>query len=100
MLANVNTVKQIVKAATNMSSGYYSYRRIWQDKNKKDATLRNVAFRFWDGNEATRVANVLSNALAGQGYTNKVTRTSTHDKQRDVFDRRIDSYYVRVTTLA
>lgn len=76
MLANVNTVKQFVKSVANMQAQSY-YRRIWQDKNKRDNTLRNVAFRFGDATEANKVAEQLTIMLFAAGYTNKVKRTSS-----------------------
>lgn len=99
MLANKATVKQIVKSMTDMRSDGWN-RRYWADKNKRDNTLRNLAFRFWNGDTAAKVADNLRVALFAQGYTNKVTLNFSGDKHKDYFDRRNDSYYVRVTTLA
>ena len=99
MLANVKTVKQIVNSLTNMQSDGYN-RRIWQDKNKRDNTLRNVGFRFFNGNEATKVAEQLKVALFASGYTNNVKLTNTYERKRDMWDRTYDSYYVRVIALA
>ena len=95
MLANVKTVKQIVNGLTNMQSDGYN-RRIWQDKNKRDNTLRNVGFRFFNGNEATKVAEQLKVALFASGYTNNVKLTNTYERKRDMWDRTADSYYVRI----
>lgn len=92
MLANVHTVKQIVKSAADMRSDGYN-RRIWQDRNKKDATLRNVAFRFFDSDEADKVAELLTVALFAAGYTNVVKRTS---KASDYYERTAGGEYVRV----
>ena len=99
MLANVKTVKQFVNGLTNMQSDGYN-RRIWQDKNKRDNTLRNLGFRFFNGNEAAKVAEQLTVALFTAGYTNKVKLTDTHRLKRDMWSRTYDSYYVRVIALA
>lgn len=95
MLANVKLVKQIVNSITDMSCKTYS-RRIWQDKNKKDNTLRNVAFRFWDETEAAKVADELRTTLFIGGFTNVVKLTFNGDRDKDYFSRRMDCYYVRV----
>jgi hypothetical protein len=92
MLANVKTVKQFVKSVADMQSTGWE-RRIWQDRNKRDATLRNVAFRFWDSAEADAVAEQLTVMLFAAGYTNKVKRTS---KQTDYISRTSGGEYVRV----
>lgn len=75
MLANVKTVKQFVKSVADMRGQSY-YRRIWQDTNKRDNTLRNLAFRFASAAEANKVAEQLTFMLFAAGYTNKVKRTS------------------------
>ena len=95
MLANVKTIKQFVKKTVDMRGDGYN-RRIWQDKNKKDNTLRNLAFRFARQADAVKLKDELEFYLFAMGYNNKVTFNSTYDKQRDIFDRRVDSYYVRV----
>ena len=95
MLANKAIVKQFVKSVTDMRSDGWN-RRFWADKNKKDKTLRNLAFRFFNGAEAAKVAEELSVLLFTAGYTNKVKLTSTYERRRDMFDRSVDSYYVRV----
>ena len=99
MLANVKTVKQFVNGLTNMQSDGYN-RRIWQDKNKRDNTLRNLGFRFFNGNEAAKVAEQLKIALFASGYTNNVKLTNTYERKRDMWDRTYDSYYVRVIAKA
>ena len=99
MLANVKTVKQFVKNTVDMRCNDYN-RRIWQDKNKRDNTLRNVGFRFFNGNEATKVAEQLKVALFASGYTNNVKLTNTYKRKRDMWDRTYDSYYVRVIAKA
>lgn len=91
MLANVKTVKQFVKSVADMSGSWE--RRIWQDKNKRDSTLRNVAFRFWGSDEADKVAEQLTVMLFAAGYTNVVKRTS---KQQDWHTRSSGGEYVRV----
>ena len=95
MLASKAVVKQYVKSVADMKSDGWN-RRYWADKNKRDDTLRNCAFRFFNGNEATKVAEQLRTMLFASGYTNKVKLTSTHERRRDMFDRSVDSYYVRV----
>lgn len=95
MLANKAIVRQFVKSVADMRSDGWN-RRYWADKNKKDKALRNLAFRFFNGDEAAKVAEELSVLLFTAGYTNKVKLTSTYDKKRDMWDRTIDSYYVRV----
>ena len=92
MLANVKTVKQFVKSVADMTGNGWE-RRIWQDKNKRDATLRNMAFRFWDSAEADKVAEQLTVILFAAGYTNVVKRTS---KQSDYMSRTSGGEYVRI----
>ena len=92
MLANVQTVKQIVKSAADMKGDGYN-RRIWQDKNKRDKTLRNVAFRFFNSDEADKVAELLTVALFAAGYTNVVKRTS---RASNYYERTLGGEYVRV----
>ncbi len=92
MLANVKTVKQFVKSVADMSSNGWQ-RRIWQDKNKRDKTLRNVAFRFFDDAEADKVAEQLTVMLFAAGYTNVVKRTSVDS---DWMTRTEGGEYVRV----
>ena len=92
MLANVKTVKQFVKSVADMQSTGWE-RRIWQDKNKRDTTLRNMAFRFWDSAEADKVAEQLTVILFAAGYTNVVKRTS---KQSDYMSRTSGGEYVRI----
>ena len=96
MLANVKTVKQFVKSVTNMQGQSY-YRRIWQDKNKRDNTLRNLAFRFGDATEANKVAEQLRFMLFTAGYTNKVVRTSAENNWAT---RSAGGEYVRVISAA
>ena len=95
MLANVKTIKQFVKNTVDMRGDGYN-RRIWQDKNKKDNTLRNLAFRFFNKADAVKLKDELEFYLFAMGYSNKVKLTSTYDKKRDMWDRTADSYYVRV----
>lgn len=95
MLANVKTVKQFVKNNVDMRGDGYN-RRIWQDKNKKDNTLRNLAFRFARQADAVQLKDELEFYLFAMGYSNKVKLTSTYDKKRDMWDRTADSYYVRI----
>lgn len=92
MLANVKTVKQFVKSVADMTGNGWE-RRIWQDKNKRDARLRNVAFRFWDSEEADKVAEQLTFILFAAGYTNVVKRTS---KQHNWHTRSSGGEYVRI----
>ena len=92
MLANVKTVKQFVKSVADMTGNGWE-RRIWQDKNKRDTTLRNMAFRFWDSAEADKVAEQLTVILFAAGYTNVVKRTS---KQSDYMSRTSGGEYVRI----
>jgi len=92
MLANVQTVKQFVKSVADMSSNGWE-RRIWQDRNKRDVTLRNVAFRFWDSAEADKAAEQLRVMLFAAGYTNVVKRTS---KSSNYYERTSGGEYVRV----
>lgn len=92
MLANVKTVKQFVKSVADMTGNGWE-RRIWQDKNKRDSTLRNMAFRFWDSAEADSVAETLTVMLFAAGYTNVVKRTS---KQSDYTSRTSGGEYVRI----
>ena len=92
MLANVKTVKQFVKSVADMSSNGWQ-RRIWQDKNKRDDTLRNVAFRFFDTVEADKVAEQLTVMLFAAGYANVVKRTSVDS---DWMTRTEGGEYVRV----
>ena len=92
MLANVQTVKQFVKSVTDMRSDGWQ-RRIWQDKNKRNNTLRNVAFRFWDSAEADKAAEQLRVMLFASGYTNVVKRTS---KDSNYYERSSGGEYVRV----
>ena len=99
MLANVKLVKQIVNSITDMKGDGWN-RRYWTDKNKKDATLRHCAFRFWDSKEAERVAEQLRTTLFVGGFTNVVKLTFSGDKNKDYFSRRMDSYYVRVIAAA
>lgn len=99
MLANKAIVKQFVKSVTDMKSDGWN-RRYWADKNKRDDTLRNCAFRFFNGTEATKVAEQLRTMLFASGYANKVTLNFSGDKHKDYFDRRNDSYYVRVIAKA
>ena len=96
MLANVKTVKQFVKSVADMKGQSY-YRRIWQDKNKRDNTLRNLAFRFADAGEANKVAEQLTIMLFAAGYTNKVKRTSA---ENDWATRSAGGEYVRVISAA
>ena len=92
MLADVQTVKQFVKGAVDMKSDGYN-RRIWQDKNKKDAALRDVAFRFFNKDEANYAADFLRVMLFTAGYTNVVKRTS---KASSFEERSLGGEYVRV----
>ena len=92
MLANVQTVKQFVRSVADMSSNGWQ-RRIWQDKNKRDNTLRNVGFRFFDSAEADKVAEQLRVILFTAGYTNVVKRTSVDS---DWMTRTEGGEYVRV----
>ncbi len=92
MLANVQTVKQFVKSVADMKGQSY-YRRIWQDKNKRDDTLRNVTFRFADAAEADVVAAKLTVMLFTSGYTNKVKRTTAESNWQT---RSSGGEYVRV----
>ena len=92
MLANVKTVKQFVKSVADMKSNGWE-RRIWQDRNKRDTTLRNVAFRFWDSEEADKVAEQLTVMLFAAGYTNVVKRTS---KSSNYYERTSGGEYVRI----
>ena len=92
MLANVKTVKQFVKSVADMTSNGWQ-RRIWQDKNKRDDTLRNVAFRFFDTAEADKVAEQLTVMLFAAGYANVVKRTSVDS---DWMTRTEGGEYVRV----
>jgi hypothetical protein len=92
MLANVKTVKQFVKSVADMQGNGWE-RRIWQDKNKRDTTLRNVAFRFFNKAEADSVAEQITLILFAAGYTNVVKRTS---KQSDYYARSSGGEYVRI----
>ena len=92
MLANVKTVKQFVRSVADMKCNGWQ-RRIWQDKNKRDNTLRNVAFRFFDSAEADKVAEQLRVILFTAGYTNVVKRTS---RDSDWMTRTEGGEYVRV----
>jgi hypothetical protein len=74
MLANKDTVVNIVKALSDMRGSAY-FRRIWNDKNRT-GTARYLTFKFWDAAEADRVADKLQKELAAEGYTNLVKRTS------------------------
>ena len=99
MLANKSTVVNFVKNATDMRSDGWN-RRFWADKNKRDNTLRNLAFRFWNYDVASKVREELEFYLFAMGYNNKVKLTSTYERRRDMFDRSVDSYYVRVIAKA
>jgi len=99
-LANKKFVVNFVKNITDMQTANYNcYRRIWADK-ATDATKRNLAFRFFNAEEAKRVAEELEWYLFCMGYNNKVKLTSTHTKSDSYMHRRIDSDYVRVQVLA
>jgi hypothetical protein len=95
MLANKNTVAAIVKTLANMQ-GTVIERRYWSDK-AKDATKRNLAFKFYDKAEADVVANKLQAALQAQGFTNTVKRTTS---EANVYVYKSGAEYVRVQTLA
>lgn len=97
-LANKKFVVNFVKNITDMQTQGV-YRRIWADK-AKDTTKRNLAFRFFNAEQAKFVAEELEWYLFCMGYNNKVKLTSTHTKSDSYMHRRIDSDYVRVQVLA
>lgn len=95
MLATKKTVRAIVQTLANLEGGAL-YRRQWADR-AKDRTKVNMAFRFWDPQEADEVARRLQLTLKQQGYTNKVRRTSV---DRSWETRAEGGEYVRVQAVA
>ena len=95
MLADKNTVVNIVKTLANMR-GTVANRRIWMDK-AKDAAKRNMGFKFNSKEEADAVAAALQAALQAQGYANTVKRTTS---EANVYVYGSGGEYVRVQTLA
>ena len=49
---------------------------VWVDKSKKDPTLRNCTFRYYDEQEAQTVANSMQSLITSGGFDNTVKVTS------------------------
>ena len=95
MLATKKQIREIVKTLADLQGGGL-YRRQWADR-AKDRTRVNMAFRFWDADEADRVWRTLYVKLRGMGYTNKVHRTTVHSSWEAQTE---GGEYVRVQALA
>lgn len=65
---------------------------VWVDKSKKDPTLRNCTFRYFDKGEAETVAHSMQSLITSGGFDNSVKITS---KPIWNFPTR-STYYVRI----
>lgn len=98
MLANKQTIKQLMNSIVDMK-GSALYRRVWADRSRgSNTTMVNMCFRFTNRIEADAAAQLLSEQLAQQGYTNCVKRTSTQSQH--TFGVTWGGEYVRLTATA
>ena len=94
--ANRKEVRAIVNSLADMR-GDGLYKRTWCDKVPGSENERYLAFRFWDPEEADRVAKALQDKLHFElGYGNTVRRTSVDS---DYMMRTEGGEYVRVKVL-
>lgn len=97
MQATTKQVKALVETLADLGSDAYN-RRYWCDKTKNKASAkRYMAFRFWDSDEADKVADRLQITLTALGYTNTVRRSTVHC---DWATRTAGGQYVRVVAVA